>query len=356
MWGPQLIPVQRDLTQTQNAMQAWFEKCCAVGQDMRVGALQRFPQGFSGELLTFDLTYRKGHAERSDGMVVRIEPNTQYQLFLDTNFEEQYRVMEALFERTSVPVPRPIGFEADPAFLGARFYVTEKAPGETGMLGLEWMDAVGDQGREQMWWNGLATMAELHKADPQRLGLNFLDQPTRGSDPVDQQLNYYWEYYCWAKDGGSSHPVIEAAYEWLRRNKPLPLPPVGIVWGDAKRGNLLYTETLGCSAILDFEMVCLGPAEVDLAWWLEGEQQTAEALGLSSPTVEETTARYAELLGRELADITYYMVFAAFRLAVLRIKLYLLREGEENRGRPDDGDRRLARVLRKYADTGSNPN
>jgi aminoglycoside phosphotransferase (APT) family kinase protein len=342
-----LIPVQRDLVQTRATIQRWLEQHHAIGQDLRVGELQRFPQGFSGELLTFDLTYRSGHVESKLGMVVRVEPSRQYQLFLDTNFEGQYRVMEALSRHTSVRVPRPIGFEADLDTLGARFYVTEKAPGATGMLGLEWMNAVGDRGREQMWWNGLAAMAELHRADPKRLGLDFLDQPTRGSDPIDQQLNYYWKYYCWAR-GGEPHPVIEAAYEWLRRNKPLPLPPVGIVWGDAKRGNQLYTEGLECSAILDFEMVCLGPAEVDLAWWLEGEHQTAEALGLSSPTVEETIARYTELLGRELADIGYYMVFAAFRLAVLRIKLYLLREGEPTRGQPDDGDKRLSRVLARY--------
>jgi aminoglycoside phosphotransferase (APT) family kinase protein len=191
-------------------------------------------------------------------------------------------------------------------------------------------------------------MAELHRADPRQLGLDFLDQPTRGSDPIDQQLQYYWEYYYWAREG-ESHPVIDAAYQWLRRNKPLLLPPVGIVWGDAKRGNQLFTEDLECSAILDFEMACLGPAEEDLAWWLEGEHQTAEVLGISSPTVEETTARYGELIGREIEDIGYYMIFAAFRIAVLRIRLFRLREGERNRRPLDEGDKRLALVLAKYA-------
>jgi aminoglycoside phosphotransferase (APT) family kinase protein len=316
---------------------------------MSVGELQRFPQGFSGELFTFDLTYHKDRAEQTEGVVVRIEPNEKYQLFLDTNFEEQYRVMEALWHHTSVRVPRPIGFEANPDFFGARFYVMEKSRGDTGQLGLDWMNAVGAQELERTWWNGLAAMAELHRADPKRLGLDFLDQPARGSDPIDQQLQYYWEFYCWVR-GGESHPVIEAAYEWLRRNKPPTLPPIGVVWGDAKRGNQLFTEELDCSAILDFEMVCLGPAEVDLAWWLEGEHQTAEYLGIHAPpAVDETTARYGELVGREIADIGYYMVFASFRLAVLRIKLYILREGEPYRGEPRDGDKRLAEVLAKYA-------
>ncbi|SEB64984.1 Predicted kinase, aminoglycoside phosphotransferase (APT) family [Rhodococcus koreensis] len=319
-----------------------------AGQSLRVGDLQGFPQGFSAELLTFDLTYEKDGAERTEGMVVRIEPNEKYQLFLDTNFEEQYRVMEALGRHTATPVPRTVGFESNREFLGARFYVMEKACGETGQIGLEWVSAIGEEGREMLWWNGLAAMAEMHRADPERLRLDFLEQPERGSDPIDQQLHYYWEYYNWVR-GGESYPIIEVALEWLQRSKPLVLPPKGIVWGDARRGNQLFTSDFACSAILDFEQVCLGPAEVDLAWWLEGEHQTSEWMGMSAPTVEETTSRYAKLLGREIADIGYYMVFASLRLAVLRIKLSILREGQPDRAEPDAGIPRLANVLARYA-------
>jgi aminoglycoside phosphotransferase (APT) family kinase protein len=252
--------------------------------------------------------------------------------------------MEALAHRTRVAVPRPVAFETDPDILGARFFVMERAPGMSGMLGTAWMNDLGDQGREQTWWNGLAAMAELHRVDPVQAGLQFLDQPERGPDPVAQQLDYYWEYYRWAS-AGELRPVIETAYAWLRRNRPTTLPPSGLVWGDAKRGNQLFTDDLRCSAVLDFEMVALGPAEVDLAWWLEGEHQTAEMIGQSSPTTEETLRRYSDMLGRELADIGYYMVLASFRLAVLRARLYVLREGEPNRRPADEGDRRLAKVL-----------
>ncbi|MFC7886418.1 phosphotransferase family protein [Streptomyces sp. NPDC057376] len=315
---------------------------------VEVGDLRAFSDGFSGELYAFEATYRDEHAEHSEDLVVRFEPGTGYQLFLETMFEEQYRVMAAL--RThAVRVPRPIGFEADAGVLGARFFVMERARGRTGQLGQDWMNEIGPQGREQTWWSGLAAMAELHRCDPRRLDLGFLDRPGRGSDPIDQQLQYYWEYYAWVS-AGDSHPVIEEAYQWLRRHRPPLPPPAGLVWGDAKRGNQLFTEDFKCSAILDFEMVALGPAEVDLAWWLEGEYQTAQGLGFEAqPTVEETTERYADLLGREIADLDYYIVFAAFRLAVLRIKLYQLREGQKYRGKPRDGDKRLARVLAEWA-------
>jgi aminoglycoside phosphotransferase (APT) family kinase protein len=345
-----LIPVQRDLARARVTLQHWLARLALDDRTPTVGELEGFAQGFSGEILTFDVHRPAGDQIETTGMVVRIEPGPKYQLFLDTNFEGQYRVMEALARHTATRVPRPIGFEPDTAHLGARFYVTERAAGNTGQLGLDWMYGIGTDGLDRTWWNGLAAMAEIHRADPAHLGLEFLDQPSRGPDPVDQQLQYYWEYYCWVR-GGETHPAVEAAYEWLRRSKPRHLPPAGVVWGDAKRGNLLYTEDLECSAVLDFEMACLGPAEMDLGWWLEGEYQTAEGLEMPPPPgIEETTARYSELLGREIHDIEYYMVFAAFRIAVLRIKLYELRAGLPYRGAPRDGDARLATVLERHAD------
>jgi aminoglycoside phosphotransferase (APT) family kinase protein len=348
-----MIPVQRDLAEARQTMQRWLCAQDPAGRDVIVGELGRFDQGFSSEILTFEATYRAGGTTESMGMVVRIEPNETYQLFLDTNFDGQYRVLEALARHTPARVPPTIGFESDPAHLGARFYVTGRCAGRTGQLGLGWMSRLDGDGMERTWWNGLAAMAQIHRADPAGLGLGFLDQPRRGPDPLDQQLQYYWEYYCWVR-GDETHPAVEAAYDWLRRNKPLHLPPTGVVWGDAKRGNQLFTEDLECSAVLDFEMACLGPAEMDLGWWLEGEHQTAEVLSMPPPPgIPETTARYGELIGRDIQDIEYYMIFAALRIAVLRIKLYSLRQGVRQgaryRGGPREGDIQLAAALERYA-------
>lgn len=340
--------VRRDPVQTRAALQAWFEAQHPAEDEVQVGELGGFDQGFSGDLLTCDLTYRRGGATRSDSVVVRLEPAASAQLFLEPRFEEQYRLMEVLAGRTSVPVPRPVAFESDPAVLGARFFAMQRLQGRTGMLGADWMDALGDEGRERTWWNGLAAMAELHRLDPDAAGLAFLAQPERGADPLEQQLQYYREYFAWAR-AGLPHPVVDIALDWLAGHRPAVLPPTGLVWGDAKRGNQLFTDDLRCSAVLDFEMACLGPAEEDLAWWLEGEHQTAEVYGYSSPTVKETVDRYSELLGRDIADIAFYMVFAALRIAVIRIRLYEMRAGDPDRGRPDIGDRRLARVLRTWA-------
>lgn len=340
--------------QTQAQMRRWLQERCPAWENLIVSGLVQAEAGMSSELLMFDVAYEKDGADCSGGVVIRLEPSADHQLFLDTAFEEQYRAMAALFEHSKAPIPRPLGFESESDLLGSRFYAMSRSTGRTGALWLDWMAAIGDDRRERTWWNGLEAMAELHRVDPEQAGLRFLDQPTRGSDPIDQLLQYNWEYYVWVR-GGERRPIIEVAYEWLRRNKPCPLPPVGFAWGDAKRGNLLYSEHLECTAVLDFEMLGLGPAEMDLAYWIEGEHQTAEMLGMRSPTISDTVDRYSTLLGREITDLSYYIILAAFRIAVLRVKLWILREGEELRGDPYDGDARLALILQRYAGVDAGP-
>lgn len=342
-------PTERDLIRTQEALQGWLRERWAGVESLEVGSLAKAEDGMSGELLMFDVTYVDQGQHRSEGMVVRLEPCEEHQLFLDTAFEEQFRAMEMLARHSKAPVPRAVGFEPDREMLGNRFYVMSKAEGRTGALWLEWMTALDPVSLERTWWSGLEAMAELHRVEPVQAGLDFLDQPARGADPIDQMLHYNQEFYDWVRDG-ETRPVIEAAASWLRANKPATLPPSGFVWGDAKRGNLLFDDDLACSAVLDFEMMSLGPAEMDLAYWMEGEYQTAEMMGMPSPTVEETIERYSQLLGRRVEDLDYYTVLAAYRIAVLRVKLWVLRAGEENRGDRYDGDRRLALVLERHAD------
>jgi hypothetical protein len=96
-----LIPVQRDLARARVTLQHWLARLALDDRTPTVGELEGFAQGFSGEILTFDVHRPAGDQIETTGMVVRIEPGPKYQLFLDTNFEGQYRVMEALARHTA---------------------------------------------------------------------------------------------------------------------------------------------------------------------------------------------------------------------------------------------------------------
>jgi len=342
----------RDLTVAADRLRDWFARGSAR-DDVQIHALDRISGGgYSGDLLMGQASWRIDGRKHDQGFVVRIEPTPDYQLFLDTNFEAQYRVLDVLHDKSTVPVPATLGFEEDPEVLGSRFYVMDRVSGSPGLIGRPWIDAIKDQGRDTvwpLWWKGLEAMAQLHRVDIEEVGLTSLYQPRRGEDALDQQLHYYREYYNWVR-GGVDYPAIEEAFAWLTLHKPQGTP-TSILWGDARRGNQMFTDTFECTGLLDFEMVALGPAEADLGWWLyTTEVELHEPMENWCPTTDETVSAYGKMLGRDAQNmnIEYYLVLAALKVATLMIKLQELRggnvDGFEKTGNTDG----LTRAMQRF--------
>ena len=59
-----------------------------------------------------------------------------------------------------------------------------------------------------------------------------------------------------------------------------PTEPIGLVWGDAKLGNILFGSAGEAQAVLDWEMVALGNPMRDLAYWLFLDRHYSEGYGL----------------------------------------------------------------------------
>jgi aminoglycoside phosphotransferase (APT) family kinase protein len=71
-------------------------------------------------------------------------------------------------------------------------------------------------------------------------------------------------------------------------------------------------------------MASIGPPEVDLGWFQAMHELSVEASGADLPGfpgAAETAARYQERLGRELADLTWYEVFALVRAAAIMVRM-----------------------------------
>jgi aminoglycoside phosphotransferase (APT) family kinase protein len=328
----------------------WLTKRMDTGGDgVSVSAVSGIVGGgYSGDMVTLDAVWTAPDGEpRRESLVVRFEPSEGNQIFLDTNFEPQYRVIEALGQHSEVAVPGVVGLEIDPALVGRRFYVMRWVDGVPGPIGSTWSAAVDERGADAMWpiwWNGLAAMAELHRVRPDDVGLQLLNHPSRGADPIEQQLDYYRENFDWVARG-ASYPVISRTLDWLDDNNPR-IEDVGISWGDARRGNQLFGADGRCNALLDWEMVGLGPAETDLAYWMyTTEIEGREPLGAHTPTAEQTVHRYEALLGRPLRDLGYFRVFAALRISVLMVKLKELRGGHVDGFEEVAGEPALGRAL-----------
>jgi aminoglycoside phosphotransferase (APT) family kinase protein len=277
------------------------------------------------------------------GFVVRVEPSAENQVFLDTNFHGQYVATRAL-GRSGVKVPELIGFESDPAIIGRAFYVMARMPGRPADLANDWVAALDDAGRETIWWTAMAEMATIHRLDPETVNFADAGWSAQVADPVAYQVDYYRRYYEWLKP----RPIIEAALRWLTEAAPAEVSPC-IAWGDSRPGNQLFTAPDHCTAILDLEQISLGQAELDLGWWWYVESMRRGAIGMAHPSLEDTSERYGQLIGRPVRDMDYFTILGGLRHAVIRMRLNGLATGDEDQHGKYPVEEVLGRTLRRLA-------
>jgi aminoglycoside phosphotransferase (APT) family kinase protein len=331
------ILVTRDLDATRPRLTAWLARQLPPGAEPELSALT-IPQGagHSNETLLFDARWREGGAERHERFVGRVQPKGRA-VFPEYDMALQFRCMELLGAHSTVPVPRVIWFEADPSVLGQPFYVMERVegvvPSDNPPFSIAgWLAEATPAQQEQLWRESIAVLARIHRVDWRAVGFDFLDRPQYGQTGFDQQLGYYREFLPWATAGNPPAALTDAR-AWLDAHRPTVAGPTVLNWGDARISNMIYRD-FAPVAVLDWEMACLGPGEVDLAWFLFMNHFLTEGLGIPNlPGFLDrsaTAALYGSLAGRPVRDLAYYEVWAGFRFAaiMLAINQMLIEHGQ----------------------------
>ena len=305
---------------------AWLARKIEGASDVRVSDL-RIPSasGLSYETILFDASWRDaGGTERSEALVARVQPIGET-IFPERTLELEYRVMKALGEHTSVPVPRMRWLDRDASVLGAPFAVMGRVdgrvpPDDPPFTAAGWVLELGPDEQSRMVENGLAALAKIHAADWRALDLGLLAKPDLGASPLDQQIAWWKRTFAWAAPG-EPNPTVEAGFRWVEANRPKETEPIVLNWGDARVGNMIFPDDLSVAAVLDWEMVSLASPELDLGWWLFLFRHHTEGIGMSPPpgfpSRERVIGRYEELSGHRVRHIDFYETFAALRLSVL---------------------------------------
>ncbi len=106
--------------------------------------------------------------------------------------------------------------------------------------------------------------------------------------------------------------------------------------GDYQFANVMYRHggPARLAAIVDWEMGTVGDPKLDLGWvvqsWPTDTAETDRALSYvdmsGMPTRDQVLSRYAEVSGRQVDDIDYYVILAKWKLAVV------LEQGYQRRG------------------------
>ena len=261
--------------------------------------------GMSSESVLFDVDVNGA----VDHYVARLAPlPSLVPVFQNYDIEMQAKVMRLVGERTDVPVPEVPFVILDESYLQTPFLVMKRSSGKAPtdvppyVFG-GWVADLSEDDRLLMQRNAVETLVKLHEIRPDNADLSFLDRPQHGTDYLDQHLGHERGYYEWARDG-KTFPLIDRTFEWLEANRPTLVNPAVLNWGDARIGNMLW-EGPTPSAVLDWEMAAIGPAEVDLAWMIflhRFFQDMAEKYGMPGlPDFmrrEDMAATYTEMSGR----------------------------------------------------------
>jgi aminoglycoside phosphotransferase (APT) family kinase protein len=328
-------PWQRNLEQDTPKFEAWLRRQIGAAGDLTLTPLVApTSSGFSNETLLCDAAWTEVGKPRRESLVVRIQP-TGYQVFPEYDMGLQFHTMRRL-AKTDVPVPPVLWLETeDSSIFGAPFYVMAKVAGRVPTdqppyhVG-GWMTEISPAERRAIFLAGFEAMARIHRLDLDATGFGFLRRPELGANGLEQELASYERYLVWAS-AGREQPVPEAAYQWLQKHKPTGEPD-GLVWGDARIGNIIFDGTK-IAAVLDWEMVTCGSPEKDVGWTVFLDRHHSEGLGVPRlegfPSYDECMDYYASHSGHRVKHLHYYQVFAGFRFSavMMRIAQQLLHYG-----------------------------
>jgi aminoglycoside phosphotransferase (APT) family kinase protein len=320
----------RDLDASRAALQEWFARTLGAPA-LRLTDLRLPPStGVANETILCDASWEDAGGPQTASFVVRV--HSPDFLYKGADLGLHARMYESLAEDPNVPVPRVVGYEPDTSILGQAFFVMEKVEGRVPednppYHSAGWVAELAPAERRRLWENAVRAMHALHQTDVAKLA--FLDRPHLGRTGLEQEVEAYLDYHQWAARG-RSFPVVEAAATWLRDNLPQD-EPSALSWGDARVGNIMF-DGQEVVALLDWDMVSLAGPEADLAWWSIIELMYTVSAGTPAlegiGTADDTITLWEELEGRPVRNLWYHLVFAAFRMATILIRLPDLLEAD----------------------------
>jgi len=148
------------------------------------------------------------------------------------------------------------------------------------MLG--WVADLAPAERARLSAEAIRTMARIHTVDVEACGLQGLDRQQPGETLLDRELAHFVEWLEWGREG-EPNEVVDAAFDWVRQNRPAAEGRLALSWGDSRIGNMLFDEDLRCTVVLDWEFATLAAPELDLGWWLFMQAHFTDALGVPLP-------------------------------------------------------------------------
>lgn len=239
------------------------------------------------------------------------------------DMRREYKVMTALGP-TPVPVPETYGLCVDESVNERPFYVMNFVEGHILRDEATASAAFAESERHAIGLNLAETLAGLHAVDIEAVGLADLG---RHEGYIERQLRRWTGQYQDMKVEGVDHGgLVEEVGAALAANVP-DQQGTAIVHGDYRLDNTVLGDDGRVAAILDWEICTLGAPMADigllLVYWSDPGDARSALIGVSPTTAPgfasraELLERYAQVSGRDVSHINYYMAFGYWKLACI---------------------------------------
>lgn len=360
-----IVRSSRDPEELRRRLERWLRARLPHAEPGVTSLQGTSANGMSSETLLVVAEWSEDGKRGPHPMVVRVAPaGGDVPVFPSYRLDHQFQVIRSVGELTSVPVPRVGWYEPDASVLGAPFFTMERLSGVVPpdvppyTFGNNWLYDATPAQRRTLQDATVDVLATLHRIDRPEQRFAFLDAGAGGASPLRRRLQRSRDWYEWVAADFTRSPLIDAAFAWLEANFPREEGPPVLCWGDSRIGNVMYRDFRPV-AVLDWEMACVGPPELDVLWLVYAHrvfEEINEALGLPPMPAflraDEVCAHYQALTGYPCRDLEWFMTHAAVQFSIvgLRTGQRAIHFGE--RERPADVDELLynrAGVARKLS-------
>lgn len=241
----------------------------------------------------------------------------------DRGILREWRITAAL-DGTEVPHARGLAVCEDPSVLGRAFYLMGFVDGWSPMDHRRaWPGPVAADpaARDELAYQLAEGVALMSKVDWRARGLHDLGRPDGFHDRQVRRWTGLFE-----RIRGRDLDGMDVATAWLAAHRPLDFVP-GLMHGDYQWANVMFRHDVPrLAAIVDWEMGTIGDPKLDLAWAVKDwpadtsapEAATASYMNLRGmPSRDRVVARFAEVSGRQVDDLDYYLILAGWKLAIV---------------------------------------
>jgi aminoglycoside phosphotransferase (APT) family kinase protein len=342
----------RDVTTLPAVMSKWLSTLLPGGALPQVTVESGVDStGMSSETIILTARWQQDEQPIEQKLVARVAPTAEdVQVFPTYRLDHQFEVIRKVAELTDVPVPRVRWIETTGDVLGTPFFVMDYVDGVVPpdvmpyTFGGNWFADAPVEQQRQLQDSTVGVLAKLHAIPDAEKTFGFLAEGQTGDTALRMNFNWVKSWYDFAVPDIGRSPLMERTLAWLQDNWPAEADtrePV-LLWGDARVGNVLYRD-FAPVAVLDWEMVTIGPRELDVAWMIYAHMVFQELTGLAGlpglPEVmreEDVRTTYQRLAGVEIGDLRWFYVYSGVMWACVFMRTGARRVHFGEVEKPDD--------------------